>query len=88
LKHVNEPDHYIDVEELALYGMKPESLPVFRDDFIAQLALVRNAHPKVSSSRTPPTTKPIPGSWSACCPGPCTENYGKLKSGFFVSEGL
>src|SRR5258708_1610782 len=25
LKHFNEPDHYIDIEELALYGMKPET---------------------------------------------------------------
>src|SRR5260221_5871907 len=30
LQHGNEPEHYIDLEELSLYGMKPESLPVFR----------------------------------------------------------
>src|SRR5256885_325896 len=46
LKHCNEPDHYIDLEELSLYGLKPESLPVFRYDFVAQLALVRKAHPE------------------------------------------
>src|SRR5438876_9694990 len=30
LKHLNEPDHYIDLEELAQYDLKPEMLPVFR----------------------------------------------------------
>src|SRR5215471_10039424 len=44
LKHFNGPDHYIDLEQLSLYGMKPESLPIFRYDFIAQLAVVRRAH--------------------------------------------
>src|SRR3974390_1550148 len=29
LKHVNGPDHYIDMEELSLYGVNPETLPVF-----------------------------------------------------------
>src|SRR5712691_4973105 len=46
LKHFNGPDHYIDLEQLSLYGLKPESLPVFRYDFIAQLAVVRRAHPE------------------------------------------
>src|SRR6266478_3393438 len=43
LKHCNEPDHYIDLEELSLYGLKPETLPGLRYDFIAHLALVRKA---------------------------------------------
>src|SRR6059036_791617 len=39
LKHCQEPEHYMDLEELAPYGLKPELLPVFRYDFVAQLAL-------------------------------------------------
>jgi hypothetical protein len=46
LKHYSFPDHYIDMEELANYGLKPEVLPVFRHDFVAQLALIRKAHPE------------------------------------------
>src|SRR5215475_4673399 len=41
LQHCNEPDHYIDLEELDVYGIKPETLPVFRYDFVAQLTLIR-----------------------------------------------
>src|SRR5512139_1834696 len=45
LRHGNGPEHYIDIEELGTYGMKPEMLPVFRYDFVAQLALFRKANP-------------------------------------------
>jgi len=38
LKHYSFPDHYIDMKELANYGPKPDMLPVFRYDFVAQLA--------------------------------------------------
>jgi hypothetical protein len=82
LKHFNEPDHYIDVEELALYGMKSESLPVFRNDFIAQLALVRNAHPESFPTLDPTNDKPHTRQLVGLLPWAITENYGKLKSGF------
>src|SRR5512134_2084486 len=34
LQHCNEPDHYIDLEELTPYRLTPKSLPVFRYDFV------------------------------------------------------
>src|SRR3974390_2976811 len=37
LRHSNGPDHYIDLEQLGDYGLKPEELPVFRYDFVAEL---------------------------------------------------
>ena len=46
LKHFNGPDHYLDIEGLETYGLNPEMLPVFRYDFVAQLALARKAHPE------------------------------------------
>ena len=80
LKHFNEPDHYMDLEELDHYDLKPEMLPVFRYDFVAKLALVRNAHPDKF---------PAPGNDVAhthqligLLPWAIAENYGKLKSGF------
>src|SRR3982751_1406624 len=41
LRHCNGPDHYIDLEQLADYGIKADNLPVFRYDFVAQLALAQ-----------------------------------------------
>jgi hypothetical protein len=45
LKQYSFPDHYMDMEELAEYGLKAEMLPIFRYDFIAQLAVYRKTHP-------------------------------------------
>ena len=45
LKHFNGPDHYIDLEELKLYGLTPETLPLMRYDFVAIIARERAAHP-------------------------------------------
>jgi len=82
LRHCNEPDHYIDLEELSRYGLKPEMLPVFRYDFVAQLALARKAHPEsfpaAEGTGDPAHTHELVG----LLPWAIVENYGKLKSGF------
>jgi len=80
LKHCTEPDHYIDLEELAVYGLKPDMLPVFRYDFVAQLALVRRAHPE--SFPTPSGDVAHTRELVGLLPWAMAENYGKLKSGF------
>ncbi len=82
LRHCNGPDHYIDAEELATYGLKPELLPVFRYDFVAQLALIRKANPQKfpepEAARNEDHTRGLVG----VLPWAIAENYSKLKSGF------
>jgi hypothetical protein len=82
LKHLNNPDHYLDVEELELYGLKPESLPVFRYDFVAHLAITRKASPErfpaPDASQDADHTRQLVG----MLPWGLTEYYGKLKSAF------
>ena len=46
LRNVNGPDHYIDLEDLQLYGLTPETLPIMRYDFMADIARARAAHPE------------------------------------------
>ena len=46
LKNVNGPNHYIDLEELKLYGLTPETLPLMRYDFVADIVKARAAHPE------------------------------------------
>lgn len=82
LRHCNGPDHYIDLEELADYDLKPEDLPVFRYDFVASLALYRQAHP----AKFPPGifgknedhTREVVG----LMPWSIAEQYARLKSAF------
>jgi len=81
LQHCNEPQHYIDLEELELYGLKPESLPIFQYDFVAQLALVRQAHPESFHAVEGPNKAHV-RDLVGLLPWAIAENYGKLKSGF------
>ena len=41
LRNVNNPDHYIDLDELELYELTPKTLPSLRYDFVADLAIAR-----------------------------------------------
>ena len=82
LKHFNGPDHYIDLEQLEPYGLTANTLPVFRYDFVAELALTRKAHPEkfaaVEAGRNEDHTRELVG----LLPWAITESCGKLKSCF------
>lgn len=79
-KHSNGPDHYIDVEELAVYGLKAETLPLFRYDFVADLALARKANPEKfpKPAADEEHTKELVG----MLPWAMAEAHAKLKSSF------
>src|SRR5260221_9225565 len=47
LRHFNEPDHYLDMERLADFGLKPETVSPFRYEFVSQLAAVRVKNPNL-----------------------------------------
>src|SRR6267154_2699243 len=82
LQHCQEPEHFMDIEELAQFGLKPEALPIFRYDFISELAAYRKTHPEnfpAADSASDPAHK---YSWVGLLPWVITENYGKLKSEF------
>jgi hypothetical protein len=82
LKHVNGPDHYLDLEDLKLYGLTPETLPLMRYDFAADIARERAAHPEkfppIDPGRDADHTRELCG----FLPWTITEYYEKLKSGF------
>ena len=82
LRHVNSPDHYIDLEELALYGLTPETLPPLRYDFVARLALCRAAHPEKFPQIDPDKNRDHTRQLVGFLPWTITEYYAKLKSEF------
>jgi hypothetical protein len=82
LNHVNGPDHYIDLEQLADYGLTPDALPVFRYDFVAQLAVIRQAHPEKFHEPDPAANRDHTRQLIGFLPWAITENYSKLKSCF------
>jgi hypothetical protein len=82
LKQYSFPDHYMDLEELAVYGLKPEALPIFRYDFIAELALIRKAHPEKFPAVDPEKNLDHTRGLVGLLPWAIAESVGKVKSGF------
>jgi len=82
LRHVNGPDHYMDLEELETYGLTVDALPPLRYDFVAQLALARAAHPEkfppIDPARNMDHTRELVG----FLPWSIMESYSRLKSEF------
>jgi len=82
LKNLNGPDHYIDLEELKLYDLTPETLPIMRYDFAADIARARAAHPERFPAIDPEKDADHTRELDGFLPWAITENYGKLKSCF------
>jgi hypothetical protein len=82
LRHVNGPDHYIDMEQLADYGLNPEMLPPLRYDFVGQLAVIRKAHPEKFAEIDPTRNEDHTRELVGLLPWAMAESYAKLKSEF------
>lgn len=81
-KNASSPDHYFDMDDLALFGLKPETISPFRYDFSAQLASARALHPTnfppIEAAKDHDHTRALLG----FLPWAINENYAKLKSEF------
>ncbi len=87
LSHLNSPDHFINLEALALYDLTPRRLPPLRYDFVAAIARAREAHPERfpdTGLRDSDHTRDLNG----FLPWAITENYEKLQSGFSTLAAL
>ena len=82
LGHASGPDHYLDLEDIKLYGLTPETLPPLRYDFVADIVKAREAHsekfPPIDPAKDADHTRELDG----FLPWAITENYEKLKSDF------
>ncbi|MCS7337256.1 MAG: hypothetical protein NZ739_03330 [Verrucomicrobiae bacterium] len=82
LRHFNGPDHYFDTELAILCGFSPDTLPMFRYDFVVQLERARatqpDKFPPVNEAKNADRTQQLAG----FLPWAITEQFGKVKSGF------
>jgi hypothetical protein len=87
-KHCNEPDHYLDLDDLPLYGLSLSALSPFRYEFAAGLAALRlqdpTRFPPIDPQRNADKTK----EWVGFLPWTITEYQGKLKSAFSYLKAL
>lgn len=88
LGHASAPDHYLDLEDIYLYGLTPNTLPPLRYDFVADIVMARKAHPDrfppIDPNRDSDHTRELSG----FLPWAMTEYYEKLQSGFSTLAGL
>lgn len=88
LKHANGPDHYIDLEDLPLYGLTPDTLPIMRYDFVADIVRARAEHPDRFPALNPESDADHTRELAGFLPWAITENYEKLKSDFSVLKAF
>ena len=84
LKNLNGPDHYIDLESVALCGLTPDTLPIMRYDFAAALANARKAHPEKFPAIDPDKDLDHTRELEGFLPWAITEYFEKLKSDFSI----
>ena len=82
LRHINQSEHFFDIEELDPLGMKFADLPQFRYIFVQQLTRAQAAHPEIPPKTPPEKDRDAIGSFPGFLPWAIAENYGKLQSGF------
>lgn len=82
LRHVNSPEHFLDIEDLTPYGLNATNASPFRHEFVAQLAVERakdrSKFPGADPARDNDHNRWIPG----LLPWRIAEDYAKLKSEF------
>lgn len=84
LNHLNNPDHYIDLEDLEPFGMTVDSMPILRYEFVRELTLARERAGKefkgrpISSARDPLKVN----EWPGFLPYGMAEQYAKVQNAF------
>ncbi len=82
LTHINNPDHYINLETLTKVGLSLDSLPRLRIEYTDLMAVARAEHPDAFEPRN---DKKDPGRASMTAgtlPYAIVENYAKLQGAF------
>ncbi len=82
LKHVNGPDHFLDLERLGDAGLSVSELSEFRYVFTAQLASAHAAHPDKFPAIDPEKNKDHTRELIGYLPWSIIEYYAKLKASF------
>jgi hypothetical protein len=82
LRHVNSPEHFLDLEDLTPYGLNLTNVSPFRHEFVAQLAVER-AKDRAKFPGADPTKDNDHNRWiPGLLPWRIAEDYAKLKSEF------
>lgn len=82
LVHENAPDHFIDIEDLELYGLTLTTIPPLRMQYVAAMAVARHEHPEKIKPHNPKLDPGGQQEWPGFLPHAIMEHHAKLTSGF------
>ncbi len=84
LAHENNPDHYLDIEDLTKFGLTLSTVPPLRMRYIAVMAVQRHEHPRGEDEKAPPYNEKLDPAgqqeWPGFLPHAIMEHHGKLTS--------
>ncbi|MDD3179777.1 MAG: hypothetical protein PHQ04_05420 [Opitutaceae bacterium] len=81
-RHINSPDHFLDLEELGFAGLTPAAVSAFRYEFVGQYIRGRAANPERFPAIDPKKDPDHTRAWSGFLPWAITEYFGKLHANF------
>lgn len=82
LIHINNPDHFLDIEELDMFGLTLESMPPLRHQYVAAMAVARHTHPETAKPHNPKLDPAGQQEWPGFLAHAIAENHGKLAAMF------
>lgn len=82
LAHENGPDHYIDIEDLAKFGLTLETVSPFRYEFLRDMAVAVHTHPEAFSEEELKNERDRTKLWPGFLPHAIQEHYNKLRCSF------
>ncbi len=83
LKHENDPDHYIDLEDLTPFGLELQSMPRLRYEYVKALALAKQAHPEKAKPYNPAMDAARTQEYPGYLPYAIMDHYEKLRASFY-----
>lgn len=79
ITHLNNPDHYLDLEDLNAYGLTLQTVPPLRNEFIKAMILAKDKAGNAFEGRPPrPGDFAKTDEWPGFLPHAILENYGKV----------
>jgi hypothetical protein len=82
LKHENDPEHYLDVEDLAPFGLTLETMPPLRREYVRALAIAKHMHPESAPEYDAAKDPARAREWPGFLPYAIADHYAKLQAAF------
>lgn len=82
LKHENDPEHYLDVEDLDQFGLTLDALPRLRGEYVRAMVMAKCAHPEKMAPYDAEKDPARTHEWPGYVPYAVAEHYAKLQAAF------